>query len=141
MESANPYEAPSTPIGPEVTPVRASPWAPLRWFPATLCLIFALMGGVMTVFLFGQLVYLPIRFGLRPFELASVRPGWMIAKMLGCGLIFGLAATVGVSGSRAWMRRRWIWAVVALILSYLIMAAGVALLGQTESPRLPERIW
>lgn len=139
MELVDPYHPPATAIGPDVAPVARSIWAPLRWFPASLCLAFALIELAIGLLLPGYVAWLLWRFGMEPFELAAPEPGRMLGQILASALLALLAAMFGLAGARAWMRRRWAWAVIATLLSYLLMVAAVGLLTGIPSPRLPAR--
>ena len=139
MEEANLYQAPEASIRQPVENVRRSIWAPVRWLPAAWCVMMAGVGIIMAVLVPGMNVLLLIRYGLGPFELASQHPSWMIAKILSTALIAGTGAAISLSGARAWMRRRWKWAIVATILSYPILLAAANLMMNTNSPGLPSR--
>ena len=75
--------------------------------------------------------------GMRPFEQVSRQPERLIARMLATGLIDGGAVLFAFSAARAWMRRRWIWAVVATLLAYPLIVVATALTTSTPRASLP----
>ena len=139
MAAIDPYQAPATRIGPAVASATATRWASIRWFPAALCLIFALGAGLMAVVMFGMTMYALLLYGLWPFRWTAMHPARMIAQHLGSSALLGLGASFGVLGARSWMRRRWLRGVLGLVLCYVILIAGATLLGQTSPPRWPAR--